>query len=459
MAETTPNLGLNVWNLGSDFFNHLELEENWETLDTTVLNKNGDTATGKITFQSATGSNFVLDTKVTGDTQSRFAVQADGSIALGSGSSTNYLRINRVTSSDLHGLGDQAFQIQGITSLKTGYWLETNQTSSATVLQNFINSAHTSPTFRIVSDGSIQWGPGSSGPQTTMSHNSGTITFSAPGVGGAFLKANGFNANRTSTLGAFQNFLVDGDANPSIRIRGDGKIQWGAGGASATDTSLARTGSNQLTLESNGTFIAGTIQASNAMSVGGVSVARDSQGLFSGRPAAGVIGRYYYATDEGLLYRDTGSAWVQINAIQTLPYKRVYRTTSFSIPTGGTGTEVEFQSVARTAGANAPTFNLGFPSWLVINEDGVYFLSTTIWWPVNGAGRRHVQIKVNGNGVAASEQPGSSTAPPMQNVNTMYYLEEDDIVTVVAFQDAGSSQPLVVSGTFTPSLTAVKVGL
>ena len=35
-------------------------------------------------------------------------------------------------------------------------------------------------------------------------------------------------------------------------------------------------------------------------------------GLLAARPAAGVVGRIYIASDSALLYRDTGSAWVTI---------------------------------------------------------------------------------------------------------------------------------------------------
>lgn len=42
--------------------------------------------------------------------------------------------------------------------------------------------------------------------------------------------------------------------------------------------------------------------------------ALDYQGLIANRPAASKQGRYYYATDEGVLYRDTGSAWVPFTA-------------------------------------------------------------------------------------------------------------------------------------------------
>jgi hypothetical protein len=38
----------------------------------------------------------------------------------------------------------------------------------------------------------------------------------------------------------------------------------------------------------------------------------DLQGTLAARPAFGIRGRYYYATDVGKLYRDTGTAWVEI---------------------------------------------------------------------------------------------------------------------------------------------------
>ena len=39
------------------------------------------------------------------------------------------------------------------------------------------------------------------------------------------------------------------------------------------------------------------------------AVAMDLQGLLNARPAPGVPGRYYWATDQGTLYRDDGAAW------------------------------------------------------------------------------------------------------------------------------------------------------
>lgn len=42
------------------------------------------------------------------------------------------------------------------------------------------------------------------------------------------------------------------------------------------------------------------------------NMAIDGQGTLAARPAFGVRGRYYFATDNGILYRDTGSAWVSV---------------------------------------------------------------------------------------------------------------------------------------------------
>lgn len=40
----------------------------------------------------------------------------------------------------------------------------------------------------------------------------------------------------------------------------------------------------------------------------------DTQGLLSSRPAAGISGRYYYATDSDVMYRDNGSAWKTVGS-------------------------------------------------------------------------------------------------------------------------------------------------
>ncbi len=50
----------------------------------------------------------------------------------------------------------------------------------------------------------------------------------------------------------------------------------------------------------------------NAFATLDTFAAIDFQGTLGARPAAGVAGRYYYATDNGRVYRDNGSVWVTV---------------------------------------------------------------------------------------------------------------------------------------------------
>lgn len=53
-------------------------------------------------------------------------------------------------------------------------------------------------------------------------------------------------SNLTALVSAFRNFLVSTDANPAFNIRGDGRVQWGAGAALAVDTNLYRASADTL---------------------------------------------------------------------------------------------------------------------------------------------------------------------------------------------------------------------
>jgi hypothetical protein len=75
-------------------------------------------------------------------------------------------------------------------------------------------------------------------------------------------------------------------------------------------------------------------------------VAIDRQGLAAGRPATGTRGTYHYATDTGVLTRDTGTAWV-------------------TIATLGTDERLKLGAAAR-AGTNLPAT----PARLTVTADG-----------------------------------------------------------------------------------------
>lgn len=62
-----------------------------------------------------------------------------------------------------------------------------------------------------------------------------------------------------------------------------------------------------------------------------LAMRENDAGTLATRPAAGIAKRYYFATDIGILFRDTGSAWVKVGP-GSGAMGRMYRTTTQSIP-------------------------------------------------------------------------------------------------------------------------------
>jgi microcystin-dependent protein len=89
---------------------------------------------------------------------------------------------------------------------------------------------------------------------------------------------------------------------------------------------------------------------------GVASVAVDLQGLLNALPAPGVVGRYYWATDQGSLYRDDGASW-RIIGPQPADLK-------FGAgPSGGLGWLLADGSAIARGGANAALFALVGIGW------------------------------------------------------------------------------------------------
>jgi len=55
------------------------------------------------------------------------------------------------------------------------------------------------------------------------------------------------------------NYRLAADSPPSYRVYGDGKTEWGAGGATVPDTNLYRTGTDTLATDDNFRSVGGTI--------------------------------------------------------------------------------------------------------------------------------------------------------------------------------------------------------
>lgn len=77
------------------------------------------------------------------------------------------------------------------------------------------------------------------------------------------------------------------------------------------------------------------------------SMALDAQGTLAARPAASKRGKYYYATDTGQFFRDTGSAWVQF---PTLGVTNVF-TAAQSIIADGSSDQLKLDTTAASGSA------------------------------------------------------------------------------------------------------------
>jgi hypothetical protein len=109
---------------------------------------------------------------------------------------------------------------------------------------------------------------------------------------GVILAATGANTPAALTVGADGDVLTADSAEPS-------GVKWaapsgGGGGAPTTADYVVGTANGSL---------------SNELVLGSAVI---MSGTIGAIPAASLAGRLYYATDEGLLYRDTGAAWVQV---------------------------------------------------------------------------------------------------------------------------------------------------
>lgn len=89
-------------------------------------------------------------------------------------------------------------------------------------------------------------------------------------------------------------------------------------------------------------------------------VAKDDQGALSARPAAGKRGRYYYATDQLRLYRDTGSAWVEIEMRNLYWGQEIPAEITMSANANGTG------STNLSLGGPSVTITLPSRSWVEV---------------------------------------------------------------------------------------------
>ena len=129
-----------------------------------------------------------------------------------------------------------------------------------------------------------------------------------------------------------------------------------------------------------------------------VSVLNESEiiyDVFANRPAAGVSGRLFFATDQALLYLDNGTAWLQVSAFGSVTSQTSYGAAS------GSGSSNSYSRTDHTHGT--PSLTNTTPTGLAIGDAGAVGTGTA------PAREDHVHAMPSFGNVTASTTFGSAS--------------------------------------------------
>jgi len=219
-AERTSQLNLYYWEDLSDFYNHIELYNNWLVVDAALVKKKyGGTA-------NFTYGDYAEDI--------RFAGTA--------------------------GLGSSAISVRSGTVTGAG-------TSSPGTL----SAADTHDRFNILTGGTVNWGSGGTTTDVSLYRSGGSaLTLSGTLSVDSLGLPTGGNISQTEASLASDSFLqssVTGDTDNRFSITTAGSVDWGSGVA-ATDVNLYRLGVG--TIATNGVFATNGISSTSG--TGGTTV-------------------------------------------------------------------------------------------------------------------------------------------------------------------------------------------
>jgi hypothetical protein len=216
-----------------------------------VLFRNGADVLGiedRVHIQRTAGSDIALSARRAADTHNRIYIEADGRIFFGDGTTTSNdtLALYRVAAAQVGTTSE--FKIIRPTEGGTDYALTTLDATDAT------------PRFGLLANGKMEWGDGAAARDTNLYRDGADIlrTDDALEVGGQLRVDNLVQAVRTSAAPDTAAGLQVGETSDTqLRywVALSGKMEWGAGGATARDTNLYRAAADTLrtddTLQSN----------------------------------------------------------------------------------------------------------------------------------------------------------------------------------------------------------------
>lgn len=115
------------------------------------------------------------------------------------------------------------------------------------ILANKLLVGDAQPAFRIMGDGTIEWGPGGgTAPNLSLSrYGSSALAFLA-GLAVRHDWGIWTEGSTPAASAAFAHYAPGSDAQPRVQIAGDGTLKWGPGGATVPDTNLYRAGASIL---------------------------------------------------------------------------------------------------------------------------------------------------------------------------------------------------------------------
>jgi len=219
-------------------------------------------------------ANPAFTTEVTGDTVTRLEVSAEGRLEWGSGAAARDTNLYRSAPSVLK--TDDALQAAtvqpfgNVTMMATGAYIQRNATALTTTVFASRSATSISDAFTLAADGRHGWGPGDGSPTDVNLYRSATEYLKTDFRFGASLgilieTSTAFAAFRSRQSAAntvIHNDLTAADDFPAFRVFGDGKHEWGAGGALAADTNLYRSVAN--TLKTDDSLHVGNFSSTNA---------------------------------------------------------------------------------------------------------------------------------------------------------------------------------------------------
>lgn len=276
---------------------------------TTILNlqnTSGASTAALLKINGDTAASTLIVSLVTGDSVNRFAMKGSGQLEFGSGAGArdaNFYRSGvgilnssgqfaadaaapllaaHLTRKDyVDAINTSAVHIAGaetVTGAKTFTAVQQLQATVSTVVQQHRVTGDTNNRLQITSDGVMTWGSGSGTGDVTLYREAADVLTTDDTI----------RAYRPLTTNNALQLRVVGDTVSRLAVNADGKMAWGAGGASTSDANFYRVSAGLLTTDT-------ALSVGTSLAVG-TSLSVGTNLTVTGNLTVGGIGQVVQAT-------------------------------------------------------------------------------------------------------------------------------------------------------------------